>query len=417
MAPVPPHPFRNALPVGFGEKPGVVIGRFGHFPHVVQLVHHQEAHPVAQVQQLPGRGVVGCADGVDAHVLHDPELPFRRLLIKGRAQGPQVVMQAHAVELHGLAVQEKALFRVEPCLPETHVHFLRLLPQGEAQAVQGGGFHAPGGHACRRQRDLGGSAVRCHASFRDHSAVRVKQRRVGRFSPFVHFRAHMQQPSVPVPLGVHRKAAGQHVPPGQGKQMHVPVDPRPGIPAGIGALVPHVDGDFVVPRLKEARQVHQEGGVAVTVGADHLSVQKHVRIHVHAVKIQVYGALRHRLIRAQGIRVPSVPGGIQILRLADEPVVGQRHVPLCPPAEIAISAVQGQQAEPPPRIHPCPHGAAPSKVVRNLAHFSFFAAAFSFPAVCRIRIYFCRIRRFLRFFLFMLYWNVEKNPPVHRVYR
>ena len=155
MAPVPPHPGRHVLGIGVGEEAGVVIGGLGQLPHVVELVHHQQAQAVAQVQQLPGGRIVAGADGVHAHLLHQPQLPFRRLFVERRAQRAQIVVQAHAVQLDDLAVEEKALIRGEFRFPEAHGNRLGLLAQGQPQAVEHGHVRRPG----KDIRQLDGQAV------------------------------------------------------------------------------------------------------------------------------------------------------------------------------------------------------------------------------------------------------------------
>ncbi len=78
-------------------------------PLVEALVPHDEAHAVAQLEQLGRRRVVAGADGVDAHVAHDLELPLHGPRIERRAQRAVVVVQAHAVELHAPAVEMEAV--------------------------------------------------------------------------------------------------------------------------------------------------------------------------------------------------------------------------------------------------------------------------------------------------------------------
>jgi hypothetical protein len=52
---------------------------------------------------------VRCADGVDAHVAHDLELPFHRAAIERAAERALVVVQANALELHAAAVEMEAV--------------------------------------------------------------------------------------------------------------------------------------------------------------------------------------------------------------------------------------------------------------------------------------------------------------------
>ena len=78
-------------------------------PLVEGLVPHDKAHPVAQIEQLRGRGIMARADGVDAHVPHDLQLPLHGTGVERRPERPLVVVQADAVKLHPPAVEMKAI--------------------------------------------------------------------------------------------------------------------------------------------------------------------------------------------------------------------------------------------------------------------------------------------------------------------
>ena len=135
MVPIPAHPFPDILPPVLLKEPGVVKGGLAPFPHVIQLAVRKEAHAVAQLHHLPGRGIVAETDGVDAHLLHQLQLPFGRLRIESRPQGAQVVVQAYAMQLNAPAVQEKAAFAVKGGLPETDGRLIAAPGKGRFKGI------------------------------------------------------------------------------------------------------------------------------------------------------------------------------------------------------------------------------------------------------------------------------------------
>ncbi len=54
-----------------GEEEVVAVGLFAAFPAVGELVHDEDAHPVAELEEPGGGWVVGGAEGVHAHFLED----------------------------------------------------------------------------------------------------------------------------------------------------------------------------------------------------------------------------------------------------------------------------------------------------------------------------------------------------------
>ena len=91
------------------EETVIAAVTLGHIPFVKGFQHHHEAHLVAQLHQLGGRHVVTGADGIAAHVLEHGQLVADGVLIDGRPQRTEVMMQAHALELAQFAIEEEAL--------------------------------------------------------------------------------------------------------------------------------------------------------------------------------------------------------------------------------------------------------------------------------------------------------------------
>ena len=89
------------------EELAVAEARLVLAPLVERLVHHHEAHAVAQLEQLRRRRVVAGADGVHAHRLEDLELALDGAVVGGGAERPQVVVLADALERDARAVQQE----------------------------------------------------------------------------------------------------------------------------------------------------------------------------------------------------------------------------------------------------------------------------------------------------------------------
>ena len=97
----------------FIEKAVVAVGAFGYVPFVERLYHHHEAHLVTKAHKFRSRHVVGCADGIAAHILQKVELMPKGGNIDGGAERAEVMMVADALELAALTVEIESLFRYE----------------------------------------------------------------------------------------------------------------------------------------------------------------------------------------------------------------------------------------------------------------------------------------------------------------
>jgi len=100
-----------AVAAVFVEESVVSVFAFRDVPFVEILEHHHEAHLVAEFDELLGRHVVGCADGVASHVLEHCELSAESGLVDGCSKRTEVMVQADSAELARLAVEEESLVR------------------------------------------------------------------------------------------------------------------------------------------------------------------------------------------------------------------------------------------------------------------------------------------------------------------
>ena len=77
------------------------------------FVHHDEAHPIAQVQKFRVRRIVAGANRVDADFFQQTQTPFQNFLWHGRAKWTRVVMNANPLELGRNAVESKSFVGVK----------------------------------------------------------------------------------------------------------------------------------------------------------------------------------------------------------------------------------------------------------------------------------------------------------------
>ena len=109
MVAVPPDQGDQILLHPFVEERGITVGLLGDSPGVRQLVHDEEAEPVAEVQQFRRGRIVGRADGIAAHLLELEQAPLPHRIVPGCAQSTRIVVQAHALQEHPLAVEIEAV--------------------------------------------------------------------------------------------------------------------------------------------------------------------------------------------------------------------------------------------------------------------------------------------------------------------
>src|SRR5581483_11639059 len=78
-----------------------------------RLIHHEHAKPITGFEQLRRGRIMGGAISVAAHFLEFLDAEVLDAIRQGRADARMVLMIAGALDLNTLAVQEKALVRIE----------------------------------------------------------------------------------------------------------------------------------------------------------------------------------------------------------------------------------------------------------------------------------------------------------------
>ena len=337
MVPVPAHPAGHVTFHIVLEKPCIVIGGLGTLPHIEGLVHHQNAHFIAQIHHLPRRRIVGGAQRVHAHGQHGLQLTPRCLHMESRPQCAQVVVQAHAVQLNMLPVEEQALVGIIPQGLEAHVLPDGLLPQPGLQLIAIGRLAAP------QQRCL-------HLHFRITAAGFGHQRTIRRIQvmhrlclALAHdLCLHTHRPAFTFMGGGHIHAIQRHMLLFQHVQRHITVNARAGVPAAVGTLVADMHRHFVIAFMQMPRQLRIKGRVAIAMGANHLAIHQHIAVHVHAIEPQQPHLVQLVSCHLQRPAIPAIRILIQILMIADQKIVGKRDLLPRRLLRLCISATVGQ---------------------------------------------------------------------------
>ena len=143
MIAVTPHEIGHVAFMPLVEILRIAVGSdlaLGHAPFVESLVHHQEPKPVAEVEEFGRRWIVAGANGVASHLFEQLQAALPDAFGNGRAHRAAIVVQARAVQLHVLPVQQETAIRIEHRL--AHAEWRLILvddllsePHGAAQRI------------------------------------------------------------------------------------------------------------------------------------------------------------------------------------------------------------------------------------------------------------------------------------------
>ena len=272
----------------------VHIAVLGLNPGIKCLVNEHHPLPVGNFHQGRGCRVVGDTDGIDAHVLQNLHLPLDGPVPGLGAQGALVMVHTHALELHGHAVELKAVVGVEVGPAEAElggvgVHHHILHHHFRLYIVQVGGVGGPElgrGDGALLVCSLLSAGLQGQGGVRQGGHRRLTARGVHRLFHHSH--------DCRVPLVLH---SGFHMNRGIGLifgqirgghmgslplhmdgighgQGHIPVDAAAGVPtAGRGAMV-HLHRQYILPfKVQQLLgQLEGESGIAVGMEAQLLTV-------------------------------------------------------------------------------------------------------------------------------------------------
>ena len=140
----------DVVPPSCREARSRVEGDLRAGPGVGELVHHEDAVPVARVEHRAAHGVVRAAQRVEARLLEEAHAAVLGVGERGRPERSAVVVHAGAPQLHGLAVDPQSAPRIDLQATDAEGRGIRVdhvsVLVGEARA------HAVERRASRRSR-------------------------------------------------------------------------------------------------------------------------------------------------------------------------------------------------------------------------------------------------------------------------
>ena len=118
MIPVALHQIREITLMPFIEETGIIAIRLLAAPHVKALIHHHDSHGITHIQKLGSRRIMTASDGIHTHIPEDGELAMKRILVEGGTETSEIVMLAHAIDLHILAIEKETFPGIKPHFTE-----------------------------------------------------------------------------------------------------------------------------------------------------------------------------------------------------------------------------------------------------------------------------------------------------------
>ena len=302
-------------------------------------------------------------DGVAAHFLHHLDLADERRLVDGRAEWPQVVVKAHALELPAHAVEHETALTIDRHRADSEARRVAVdglstavgLPYRQREPVEAGRLGTPGARPGDGHQPAFGRLSRRSLERGHHAALRVGHAAL--HAPALH-RPHGLPINLDLGRGGRQTGRAHEDRPvveprvGRRDELHGAVEARSGIPAAALLAVVQADADHVLsaPAVEKGRDVHPEGVVAVGPPARLAAVDIDHRLAHGAVEAQFGvaavggnvdgGAVEAASYPGQRARTAALLGGLLLAvlrdghalqvplpveRPADGPVVGHLH--------------------------------------------------------------------------------------------
>ena len=89
------------------KEPSISIAQFVLFPFVKCFVHDQESHPITDGVKLWILRIMTGANGIASHVSQYFQLMFECTRIESGARASEVMMQAYALDICALAIEDE----------------------------------------------------------------------------------------------------------------------------------------------------------------------------------------------------------------------------------------------------------------------------------------------------------------------
>ena len=113
MVTVAEDEIREVALVPLVEETGIVVLRLLTAPHIKRLVHDDDTHRVAHIQEFRCRGIMRRAYAVHTHCLQFREFTVQGILAEGSTQTAEVMMLADTIDLEVLAIEPEARLWIE----------------------------------------------------------------------------------------------------------------------------------------------------------------------------------------------------------------------------------------------------------------------------------------------------------------
>ena len=262
------------------EVVAIVILCLSDVPHVPQLIHHIHTQFVASLQQCFRSRVVCDTYGVETILLHDGYLAQVGFLILSRPQYAIVMMNATTLQQHLFTIHQQAILSV-PCYLTyakallLHLDDLTILLQLHHNRVEIRMLSAP---------QLGTCHIELHLVALSFSHLRVAVKE-----------AHTD--FTPLMSGLHsylRRSDGKrtdayifdivfllHT------ECHRTIDTCAAVPTTVRHLrVIYIHADHVLTSFQQTIQAYLERHVTILVAPSFLSVNQHLAVAIHAIKLQ-----------------------------------------------------------------------------------------------------------------------------------
>ena len=132
---------RQIFLMPFIEETGIIAIRFLAAPHIETLVHYEDAHRIAHIQEFWCRRIMTASDSVHAHIAKDDKLAMHRIFINGSTQATEIMMLTDTINLEILAIEEEALLCIKLHITETgscrsNIHYLPIYYQLALDSIE-----------------------------------------------------------------------------------------------------------------------------------------------------------------------------------------------------------------------------------------------------------------------------------------
>ena len=288
MVSIPFYQIREIALMPFIEEAGIVAIRFLATPHIETLVHHEEAHRIAHVQEFRSRRIMTASDGIHTHIAKDGELAMHRILVYGCTQTAEVVVLADTIDLEVPAIEEETLLRIklhisETCGGSSGIHHLTIHHQFALHAIEITFCDIPELRILYlKLLHLVALALCHHLAFRIVDGVADGKFHLAALGKEIHLHLHITLRRGRYILSPLRDVCLLH---GLG-EPYMAIDAAARIPAAIGLVaVIHLYGDDIITLPINIRcKVVLKSAVTIRSGAQFVPIDINGRVHIHAIE-------------------------------------------------------------------------------------------------------------------------------------